>query len=107
MKDINKDISKLQAMRTDLYQICSNIAAMNEICKSYQNDNRVYLWKGEFHEVTEDGISTKCLELYILAKTKGEAEIRLKARVDEEYDDYEFMIFKVKEDEDGIIKDLD
>lgn len=105
MKNIDNDISKLQSMRTDLYQICSNIAAMNEICKSYQNDNRVYLWKGEFYEVTEFGTSEYCeLTLYVLAKTEEEAEVRLKARVDEEYDDYEFFISKVEEDKDGIIE---
>ena len=105
MKNIDNDISKLQAMRADLYQICSNIAAMNEVCKSYQNDNRVYLWKGEFYEVTEFGVDGNCeLKLYVLAKTEEEAEARLKARADEEYDDYEFYVSKVDEDENGIIE---
>lgn len=108
MENINKDISKLQAMRTDLYQIISDISAMNEICKSARNDGRVYLWRGEFYEVTEYGTNEYCeLKLYVLAKTEEEAEARLKARADEEYYDYEFYIYKVEEDENGIIEDLD
>ena len=108
MNNIDKDISKLQAMRTDLYQIISNISAMNESYKASQNDNRIYLWKGEFYEVTENGVSEYCeLKLYVLAKTQEEAETRLKARADEEYDDYEFYVYKVNEDENGIIEDLD
>lgn len=105
MKNIKNDIAKLETMREDLYQIISNISAMNEAYEASQNDDRVYLWRGEFHEVTEYGTSEYCeLKLYVLAKTEEEAEVRLKARADEEYDDYEFYISKVEEDEDGIIE---
>ena len=105
MKDIKKDISKLEVMRADLYQIISNVTAMSKAYETSQNDDRVYLWKGEFFEVTEYGVSEYYdLKLYVLAKTREEAEVRLKARADEEYDDYEFMVCKVDEDEDGIIE---
>lgn len=105
MKKIKNDISKLQAMRTDLHQIISDISAISEMCKSAQNDGRVYLWIGEFYEVTEYGVDENCeLKLYVLAKTEEEAEARLKARADEEYDDYEFYVSKVDEDENGIIE---
>ena len=105
MKNIKNDISKLQAMRTDLYQIISDISAMNEMCKSAYNDGRVYLWIGEFYEVTEYGVDENCeLKLYVLAKTEEEAKARLKARADEEFDYYEFYVSKVDEDENGIIE---
>lgn len=105
MMNIDNDISKLQNMRTDLYQIISNISAMSKAYEASQNDNRVYLWKGEFHEVNEYGVNEYCeLVLYVLAKTEEEAEARLKARADEEYDDYEFYVYKVEEDENGIIE---
>ena len=105
MMNINNDINKLRNMRTDLYQIISNVCALSEAYEASQNDDRVYLWKGEFHEVTEYGVNEYCeLVLYVLAKTEEEAEVRLKARADEEYDDYEFYITKVDEDENGIIE---
>ena len=108
MNNIKNDIDKLENMRTDLHQIISNISAMNEAYKASQNNDRTYLWKGEFYEVTEYSTSEYCeLKLYILAKTQEEAEERLKARADEEYDDYEFYVDKVDEDENGIIEDLD
>lgn len=108
MMNIDCDIDKLRNMRTDLYQIISNISAMSEAYEASQNNNRVYLWRGEFYEVTEYGVSEYCeLKLYVLAKTEEEAEVRLKARADEEYDDYEFYVYKVDEDENGIIEDLD
>jgi hypothetical protein len=105
MNNIKNDIAKLATMREDLYQIISNISAMNEVCQASQNDDRVYLWRGEFYEVTEYGTSEYCeLKLYVLAKTEEEAEVRLKARADEEYNDYEFYVYKVDEDENGIIE---
>ena len=105
MSNIKNDIAKLQSIRTDLYQIISNISALNESYKAFQNDDRAYLWKGEFYEVTEYGTSEYCeLKLYVLAKTEEEAEVRLKARADKEYDDYEFYVCKVDEDENGIIE---
>jgi hypothetical protein len=99
--NINNEIKKLENMRTDLYQIISNISAMNEVCQAVQNDDRVYLWKGEFND-TLDGYDR--IELYILAKTREEAETRLKAKADTYYDDYEYLVYKIEEDENGIIE---
>lgn len=105
MKTIKSNIKKLENMRTDLYQIISDFSAMNEAYKASQNNDRVYFWCGEFYEVNEyDDINEYCdLSLYVLAKTKEEAEVRLKARADKEFDIYQFDIYKVEEDEDGII----
>ena len=105
MNNIKNHIETLENMRTDLYQIISDVAAMNEAYKASQNDNRSYLWCGEFYEMTEYGVCEYCeLKLYVIAKTEEEAEARLKARADEEYDDYEFYISQVEEDDNGIIE---
>ena len=101
MNNIKKHIETLESMRTDLYQIISDVSTMNEAYKASQNDDRPYLWKGEFNDCVDE---YDRIELYVIAKTREEAEARLKAKADEVYDDYEFYISKVEEDDNGIIE---
>lgn len=94
--DITKELSKLEQMKDDLYDINRTMSVINEALKAQKEETKLFL--GEITECEGEELS-----VLILAKTEEEANEKLCKYADESYYEYTYQTRELELTEYGLI----